>query len=121
MDRGGMRIVWTVPIATMIAAVEAYRQSIDPRVSGALDPIATDMQDDAQANHPWQNRTGAAEQSLAGTNVQEGHMHYLTLAHGVYYGIYLERMQAGRFSIIMPTMTTYYARIMDDVRRALGL
>lgn len=113
-------LVWQVPLDALAAKLTWYIENLDDKVNEALTVSAKDIQDYGQAHHVWQNRTFAAEQSLAADVVSNDHLHTLTFSHGVYYGIYLETMQAGRFSIIMPTLRSNYAPIMDRLRAVIG-
>lgn len=106
-------LIWQVPIDALAARVQTYIVELDDNVNRALTDVAIDIQGYGQQYHVWQNRTFAAEQSLAADVVTNGHIHTLTFSHGVYYGIYLETMQGGRFAIIMPTLQAYYAVIMN--------
>lgn len=113
-------LVWVTPIGVMIPPVQYMISNLDDWVNEELVRTGIDMENHGKEHHVWQNRTYAAEQSLAATVVQNGHVHTLTFAHGVYYGIYLERMQGGRFSVIMNTMQMFYGTLMDRLRAVVS-
>jgi hypothetical protein len=55
-------------------------------------------------NAPWTDRTGAARAGLHTTHNFEPGVFELILAHSVYYGIYLEICNSGKYSIIDKTI-----------------
>lgn len=69
----------------------------------------------AQANAPWEDRSGLARSGL-GTDVYEedGNVN-LVLFHTVDYGLWLEVIQSGRFAIIMPTLEAMAPGIFRSV------
>jgi hypothetical protein len=63
--------------------------------------------------HPWQNRTGRAERGLhAGVIEETSGLFSLRASHGpdVYYGVYLETMQQGRFAVLWPVIRTQWPK-----------
>lgn len=65
-----------------------------------------------KSRHPWENRTGLAEQTLSANYYEEngrtGNEKIpitlgIKLEHGVYYGVYLELAMEQRFAILEPT------------------
>lgn len=76
-----------------------------------------------KANHPWKNRTGAAEAGL-NARVSSSKMNYvqtITLSHGVPYGVYLEHSMERRFAILEPTMRIKGPEIVNDLRGKIGM
>lgn len=67
---------------------------------------AQKMRNYAQANAPWTDRTGEARRRLNTDVVKHpgGRGYYITLAHGVDYGIWLEVANEKRFAIIESTI-----------------
>lgn len=65
---------------------------------------APKLQENAQLNARWENRTGEARRRLNGSyeTVSEGFK--LILAHGVDYGIWLELANEKKYAIIMETI-----------------
>ena len=68
----------------------------------------------AQANAPWNDRTGAARDGLGTEVYEEDGEIYLELYHSVDYGQWLEVIQNGRFAIIMPTLEAFADEIFSD-------
>jgi len=75
----------------------------------------------AKDHAPWTDRTGNARQSLH-TFIEElsADTVALYLAHGVDYGVHLETMGAGKYSIIAPTLRAHYSQIADMLRGIFG-
>lgn len=81
----------------------------------------TQIEDEARRRAIWADRTGDAR---AGLNAQaqkddnSGSI-YLTLYHTVDYGIWLETIQNGRFSVIMDTLNAEGPRVIDNAIRRI--
>lgn len=76
-----------------------------------------------KSNHPWRNRTGAAEAGLS-ARVSSSRLNYvqtIKLSHGVPYGVYLEYAMGRRFAIIEPTMRIKGPEIVDDLYGKIGM
>jgi hypothetical protein len=69
-----------------------------------------------KAEHPWRNRTGAAEANLQCEVFDQGGRSRLIAFHGVPYGKYLETMQQGRFAILSRVMRSEWPRTMAKLR-----
>lgn len=70
-------------------------------VYAILDTMGKKMQNYAKKKKPWTNRTGAAVQSLTGgaTVISSDEMAAF-VAHGVFYGVYLELAHQRRYAIL---------------------
>lgn len=85
-----------------------------------MNQIAREMVEYAQANHPWENRTGAAEAGLQAQVIKQGPTAWtILLGHGpdIYYGLWLEVRWGGKFAIILPTLQYFAPRLGDAVVR----
>ncbi len=89
--------------------------ALDDEAEAALQEVAYDIEQAAQANAPWQDQTGQARQMLYTEISSEGAVVVLTLAHGVDYGWWLETIQSGAYAIIMPTLEEYGSRVLEAV------
>lgn len=81
-----------------------------PMLEELADKAAREIQDYAQQNAPWTDRTGEARDSLTATASYDSGEVTIDLAHGVDYGYWLEVIQNGRFAIILPTLELYAPR-----------
>ena len=77
-----------------------------------------------QENAVWEDDTGKARASLvAKVTKAQDMMIEIVMEYDdpeVYYSVYLEMMQAGRFSILTPALEHWGPIIMDDVRELVG-
>ena len=83
--------------------LEGMRGRVDAVMTMRLQPEMSRTVSWMQQNHPWQNRTGAAEHNLSARleRVGEG-VFNVVLAHGVPYGVYLEQDHGYRFRVLQP-------------------
>lgn len=69
---------------------------------------------------PWQDRTGNARNGLKGQCFVEQEPDQTTitlqLAHGMAYGVFLEKCNAGRYAIVDPTARRVGPELSRDVR-----
>jgi len=100
---------------------DAYASAIHRGVKAIVDRWAPEIENWMKQNAPWTDRTGNARQTLH-TEVEEvvDEMVEIIMAHGVYYGIYLELCNAGRYAIINPALDHFAPKIWQDVRRMLS-
>lgn len=100
---------------------DAYAAAIHEGIKAVAQRWAPEIENWMQQNAPWTDRTGNARQSLY-TEVEEvaGQMVRIILSHGVYYGIFLELKNAGRYAIVNPALDHFAPKIWADVRRMLS-
>lgn len=80
--------------------------------------LAVDMQAYAQANAPWEDRTGDARDGLTGTFIEMSETVFAAeIAHTVSYGTYLESGFGGRYQIILPTIV-HFAALVGGLEQA---
>jgi hypothetical protein len=75
--------------------------------------MAQEILDYAQANAPWEDRTGDARRLLDVDVSEDAGTIIIQLYHQVDYGLWLEVIQNGRFAIIMPTLERFSGRVID--------
>ncbi|MGI8547754.1 MAG: hypothetical protein ACR2M1_10520 [Gemmatimonadaceae bacterium] len=108
-------LTWSVPPSVMAQHLETSLLEMEAVVHEGLAQAAAVMKDYEVGNHPWVNRTGAAEAQFT-VEVQG----YRILArHGVFYGIYLEYKNGGRWGVLPGVMTAGEAAVGDVLNRAL--
>lgn len=86
----------------------------------ALEKEAPNLVSAAQADAPWEDRTGDARDGLHTEVVREGDSVSIYLAHSVEYGQWLETIQNGNFAVIMPTLERLAPGIFRNVAQAVG-
>lgn len=69
----------------------------------------------AQSNAPWTDRTGDARKSIDYRNLSTKDKISFWLIMQVYYGVYLELANGGKYRILVPTMTIYEVKIKKDL------
>lgn len=113
---------WSVtPQAAFSQLTQAYAQRIRQGVRQIAEQRAPQIEEWMKANHPWQNRTGAAEANLQAF-VEEMALDIVAiiLENGVEYGMNLELIHAGSLGILTPAVDQWGAVIWQDVRAMLS-
>lgn len=88
----------------LINGLTQFESKSDAAIRLYAETSALQLQSDAQQNAPWTDRTGHARQRLKGDALTVQNGYKLRLAHGVWYGVYLELAHAKRFAIIDKTI-----------------
>lgn len=73
------------------------------------------VEEHAQSNAPWEDRTGNARDGLHAWAENGVFRHIIWLAHSVSYGIWLEVRWSGRFAIIVPTIEVMGPQLMHEL------
>ena len=74
----------------------------------------------AKRSAPWTDRTGNARKSITGSGPEVSPTRMrAALAIGMYYGVYLELSNGGKYRIIWPTVLQVGSRLPDYLRRAV--
>ncbi len=84
------------------------------RVVAVMESGKEKVQEYAQQNAPWEDRTGDARSGLIADVSEDGGLIVLELAHTVDYGVYLETIENGAFAIIMPTLEALGPEILRE-------
>lgn len=78
---------------------------------------ASRLQAQMKSNRPWTDRTGRAKATLSAKVSQpSADIIRITLAHGVWYGIYLELCHGKRYAIIAPTVRQEAPKMISDLQ-----
>ena len=96
----------------MTSSIDALSMGVTDRAREVFEAGAGEVLGYAQHNAPWDDRTGMARDGLVTEVTEEGGEIFLSLAHTVDYGQWLETIQNGRFAIIMPTLELYSAELI---------
>jgi hypothetical protein len=99
---GEGRIHWYYD--TLTPKMAAFAVVANVAISAALDQAAQEVQEYAQANASWEDRSGVAREGLTAEANSDGFHHEIVLYHTAEYGIWLEIRWNGRYAIIMPTL-----------------
>lgn len=101
---------------------EAYVNEVDNAVFQLFTKYKPQVENYATANAPWKDDTGNARQGLY-ANVEHVPRQSISMivGHGpVEYGIWLEVRWAGRWAILLPTISVFEPRILADIRKVLS-
>lgn len=117
-----VKMSWAVPLdKNVIPMIKSIPEDLQAFIADELDGITDDITSWMQTNAPWEDRTGDARASLR-AEVEVAMTHIVRMKMGyenIPYSQYLESMQGGRFSILIPTMDHWFPILVDRVQRAL--
>ena len=76
----------------------------------------------AKENAPWVDRTGHARQGIQGLveDMSSEAITSIVLKGGVYYQVFLELANAGRYAIILPTILEHQDKFLRDLKEVVG-
>lgn len=109
------RLVWHAPMEVIETGLRKGQERFLIELDYNLEIAAIRIKSYAQASHPWENRTGDAEQLFS---VEYGDRKMI-MEHGVPYGKFLESMQGGRFGVIPMTFTYGKPIVVEAMQRSL--
>lgn len=92
-------------VETVVANLGVWTKKKSAEVASVSQTvIAPKLEAYAKANRPWTDRTGNARRGLNARSTASAKEIVVTLAHAVYYGVYLEKNQGGKYAILLPTI-----------------
>ena len=115
-------IVWRVPPSELAKALDRYGANLMPRIGAELEHFGQGtLKPDAQANAPWQDRTGNARSGIFTATEVQAKRAVLHLSHGVVidYGIYLELAHAGKYAALLPSIERNAPELIARLQRLL--
>lgn len=113
--RAAASLTWQVPPSVMAGNLATSADEMVQVVEEGLQRAAQTMKAYEVANHPWQNRTGNAESEFT----VEVYGMKIIARHGVFYGIYLEYKNGGRFGVLPGVMSAGEEAIGNLMEQAL--
>lgn len=114
-----MDVTWQGRADVLATNLDDWWGRVESRLPAELERVGAKAVAYAVANHPWTNRTGAAERGLSYEVVPSGDSYTITLYHAAPHGIWLETRWAGRWGILPKAMTSVYGDVMAAVQRAM--
>ena len=112
-------IRWTRPPSELARAIEQYGDRVLVAVNAVAARMATVLQEDARANAPWTDRSGAARKGLFGEAERDvaQKLVVIYLSHGpdVDYGKWLELIGGGKWAAIMPVVERHLPDLKADL------
>lgn len=97
-------IVWDRSPADLADNLDKWGEKVLQAAKDAMTILAPRLQESAQANAPWNDITGDARAGLKAVPILSDESVKVTLYHSVYYGIFLEVCNGGKYRIIVPTI-----------------
>lgn len=91
-------------LSSLLSGMTNAENKVDAAVRMYAETGALKLQNYAKQNAPWTDRTGHARQRLNSYVSAVSNGYKIALAHGVFYGIWLELAHEKRFSIIPHTI-----------------
>lgn len=106
--------------ANLRAKLRKIPQHVDKKVGQVFQYEAAYTTGYLKAKAPWTDRTGAARAGLfAVANHLGPGVHELLMAYSVFYGIWLEVANSGRYAVIGPALPVIADKIMKDLKGLL--
>lgn len=99
--------------------VKNVSSDVNARVAPVVDYNAAWGQGWMRANAPWTDDTGAARGGLLAIPGHYGTMHEIFLTYSVYYGIWLEVANSGRYQVLQPALRIIGEKLMRDLEGVL--
>lgn len=119
----GIQFTWIdPPTATLSVNLNAYKEAVRTGMLAIMEKFRGIIEEYAKKNAPWNDRTGAARRGLTATIVQAALSATISLAHTVFYGVFLEfgtRYMAPR-PIVAVALQANYAPLMSEIRAMMG-
>lgn len=91
-------------VTSLLDGIQKLESKSDVAIRAFAETGALKMQQYAQKNAKWKDRTGAARQRLQGSVQNRGNVIRMQVAYGVDYGIYLEYKHEKRYAILPDTI-----------------
>lgn len=108
-----------------LEAVVKKLQGISPRIKKALladaRNVSKQMETWAKNNAPWTDRTGLARANLkAHVSFDNTDTLMMSLSHHMYYGVFLELCNAGKYAILESAINQYAPVLIDDLHHIIA-
>lgn len=111
-------------VSKFLASLEVNQRRVNFALEGYAKAAGAKMVKDAKRNHPWKNRTRAAQDTIGTKTEWETSTRLrLGLTSGVHYGVYLEFVNfahKGRLSIWWPTINKHSTEIYQGWANAIN-
>lgn len=112
----GANVTWQTSPGSMADRVASYAKKLLAAVYALATEWASRIESQMKSGARWKDQTGNARRGLFGRAMRLAVGAVIVCGGSVFYQIYLERKNAGRFAIIMSTMQANYAGIFASLR-----
>lgn len=100
--------------------LKEFKRKVNNQISAVMDYNAAYATGWLKQNAPWTDRTSAARTGLVALSNASGNSHEILMAYSVYYGIWLEVANSGKYAVITPGMRIIGKKVMDDMQSLLN-
>jgi hypothetical protein len=140
-------IVWKVPPSTLAVNIRKYQRDLETALAATCVYHGQKMQGSARRNAPWTDRTGNARSGLffvfeasgmptvygevtqQSANLNQRGAQFDTaadgtlviwLSHTMYYGVYLELANGGKYAVILSTLLSHLPGLEASLKKLVG-
>lgn len=96
---------YSIDVSKVLKGITDFEGAFDKALMVFAQSGAQKMEQYAKKNRKWTDRTGRARQSLKGSAFRIDNGYRIQIAHGVYYGVYLEYAHERKYAILERTIT----------------
>ena len=96
---------YSIDVSKVLKGITDFDDAFDKALMVFAQSGAQKMEQYAKKNRKWTDRTGRARQSLKGSAFRIENGYRIQIAHGVYYGVYLEYAHERKYAILERTIT----------------
>ena len=96
---------YSIDVSRVLKGITDFEGAFDKALMVFAQSGAQKMEQYAKKNRKWTDRTGRARQSLNGSAFRIDNGYRIQIAHGVYYGVYLEYAHERKYAILERTIT----------------
>lgn len=96
---------YSIDVSKVLKGITDFEGAFDKALMIFAQSGAQKMEQYAKKNRKWTDRTGRARQSLKGSAFRIDNGYRIQIAHGVYYGVYLEYAHERKYAILERTIT----------------
>ena len=99
--------------------LSTFGRDVNRKVAAVMDYNAGYATGWLKKNAPWTDDTSAARTGLNALPFHFGTQHELLMSYTVYYGIWLEVANSGKYAVITPAMRIVGNKIMGDMQKLI--
>lgn len=110
----------TDPAEVFPQMVYEYVQAIKRTIRAVLLRFAPEMESWLKENAGWNDQTGNARQTLYALLEESADDLRVVADYKMWYGVFLELSNAGRFAVVAPCIDVFAPRIFQALQEALG-
>lgn len=119
---------YSIDVSKVLKGITDFEGAFDKALMVFSQSGAQKMEQYAKKNRKWTDRTGRARQSLNGSAFRIDNGYRIQIAHGVYYGVYLEYAHERKYAILERTITKVgmeqimpaFRNFLDTIEKKVG-